>query len=76
MQPGDLVGWSKKAVEWINGALEKEQGDLAGLVVGFKSSNLHRHRKNGSHRRVILTDGLEDFIVAEEFLEVISDVTG
>ena len=73
MEPGDLVGWSKKAVEWINGALEKERGDLAGLVVGFMPSNLHRHRKNGSHRRVILTDGAEDFIVAEEFLEVISE---
>ena len=73
MQVGDLVGWSKKAVEWIDGALEKEQGDIAGLVVGFKPSNLHRYRKNGSRRRVILTDGEEKFIVAEEFLEVISE---
>ena len=73
MKPGDLVGWSKKAVEWIDGALEKEQGDIAGLVVDFKPSNLHRHRKNGSRRRVILTDGEEKFIVAEEFLEVISE---
>mgnify|MGYP003125824219 FL=1 len=72
MKPGDLVGWSKTAVEWINGALEKERGDIAGVVVSFKPSNLHRHRKNGSHRRVVLTDGQEDFIVAEEFLEVIS----
>jgi len=72
MKIGDLVGWSKMAVEWINGALEKEQGDIAGLVVSFKPSNLYRHRKNGSHRRVLLTDGQEEFIVAEEFLEVIS----
>jgi len=73
MKPGDLVGWSKKAVEWIDGALEKEQGEMAGLVVGFKPSNLHRHRKSGSRRRVIVTDGEEKFIVAEEFLEVISE---
>jgi len=72
MKIGDLAGWSKKAAEWINGALEKEQGDVAGLVIGFKPSSLHRHRKNGSYRRVVLTDGDEDFIVAEEFLEVIS----
>ena len=29
--------------------------------------------KIGSHRRVVLTDGAEDFIVAEEFLEVIRE---
>jgi len=72
MNPGDLVGWSKTAAEWFNGALDKKQGDVAGLVVGFKPSNSRRQRKNGAPRRVVLTDGEQDFIVAEDFLEVIS----
>ena len=72
MNPGDLVGWSKTAAEWINGALDKKQRDVAGLVIGFKPSNIRRQRKNGTHRRVVLTDGEKNFIVAEDFLEVIS----